>query len=259
MSLPRFFLEKQVLSREHEEVFALALSKDDAKHAAVLRLEPGEHIAVIDAQQDYFECEVQSFDQALFVKIARHAQAEVRGPEVVLLQGLCKGDKMDLVIRHATELGVSQFVPLLCKRSVVKLDAKKTASRLQRWQTIAKSAAMQSGQNRIPEVLAPMNCAQAAKLMESADALFVCWEEERQTNLPEAMADLKARVQNDCSCAKVFVAIGPEGGFAEEEVQALQACCSHSFSISLGPSILRTETAGIVAPALVLYELGGLQ
>ena len=153
MSLPRFFVENQVLAAETEAVFPLRLASDDAKHAKVLRLAPGEHVAVIDADSDYFECEIVDFSDALpLVSIARHAEADEAGPQVILLQGLAKGDKMETVIRHATEVGVAAFVPLSCKRSVVKLDGKKAAAKTERWRAIAKSAAMQSGQARIPEV-----------------------------------------------------------------------------------------------------------
>ena len=153
MSLPRFFLENQVLAAETEAVFPLRLATDDAKHAKVLRLAAGEHVAVIDAASDYFECEIVDFSDGLpLVSIARHEEAVEEGPRVMLLQGLAKGDKMETVIRHATEVGVAAFVPLACRRSVVKLDGKKAAAKTERWRAIAKSAAMQSGQARIPEV-----------------------------------------------------------------------------------------------------------
>ena len=177
MSLPRFFLENQVIADEPQEVFPLRLARDDAKHAKVLRLAPGEHIAVIDAAQDYFECEIASFDDDFpLVRITRHGDATDDGPLVMLVQGLAKGEKMDSVIRHATELGVAAFIPLTCERSIVKLDAKKTRTRLDRWCSIAKSAAMQSGQPRIPEVLEPRSAKEAAAELAEATAVLICWE-----------------------------------------------------------------------------------
>ena len=108
MSLPQFFLDEQVLADEVQEQFPLALSRDDAKHAKVLRLDPGEHIAVVDAAQDYFECEIRSFDGATpIVAISGHLDAQPLAAYVCLVQGLAKGEKMETVIRHATELGVS--------------------------------------------------------------------------------------------------------------------------------------------------------
>ena len=90
---------------------------------------------------------------------------------------LTKGDKMDDIVRHVTEVGISGFVPLSCSRSVVKLDAKKAAAKTQRWRSIAKSAAMQSGRLSVPEVSEPMTVAQAVAFLKEATAVLVCWEE----------------------------------------------------------------------------------
>ena len=170
MSLQHFYLHDQVLADEGAPTFPLRLSPDDAKHARVLRLAPGEHIAVVDAAQDYFECEIAAFDDAVpVVRIAQRLDDEER-PLVMLVQGLAKGDKMETVIRHATELGVSAFVPMSCERSIVRLDARKAAARTQRWRAIAKSAAMQSGQRACPEVGEPMALADGSGI-NSVDSL----------------------------------------------------------------------------------------
>lgn len=260
MSLPRFFLDEQVLADEGEGVFPLRLARDDAKHARVLRLSPGEHIAVVDAVQDYFECEIAAFDDELpLVRIARREDAADEGARVVLVQGLPKGDKMETVVRHATEIGVAAFVPMKCARSIVKLDAKKAKAKTERWRAIAKSAAMQAGRAYVPEVAEPKTVGEVADIVSQATALLICWEEAPQT------ARLAAALQRGleaCSCsareARVAVVVGPEGGLAQDEVDALLACNPRAALVSLGPSILRTETAGLVAPALALYELGGL-
>lgn len=260
MSLPRFFLENQVLAAETEAVFPLRLATDDAKHAKVLRLAAGEHVAVIDAASDYFECEIVDFSDGLpLVSIARHEEAVEEGPRVMLLQGLAKGDKMETVIRHATEVGVAAFVPLACRRSVVKLDGKKAAAKTGRWLAIAKSAAMQSGQARIPEVSEPMAVGEAASMLAEATAVLVCWEEAPgSASLREAIQGALAATRTPAADARIAVVVGPEGGLAEEEVRALLASNPRARLVTLGPSILRTETAGIVAPALALYELGGM-
>ena len=245
MSLHRFFLDNQVIAAEKEAVFPLRLSADDARHARVLRLAPGEHVTVVDAAQDYFECEIAAFDDALpQVRIARHLDEPEATPQVVLMQGLAKGDKVETVIRHATELGVAAFLPFSCERSVVRLDARKAAAKAERWRAIAKSAAMQSGQRAVPEVREPMALAQACELLAGATALLVCWEEAPQTAHIADPAD-----------ARVGVVVGPEGGLTEREVDALLSCNPRASLVSLGPAVLRTETAGIVAPALVLHEL----
>lgn len=260
MSLPRFFLDNQVLAAETEAVFPLRLSRDDAKHARVLRLAAGEHVAVIDASQDYFECEIVDFSDVLpLVRIARHQEGGATGPQVILLQGLAKGDKMETVIRHATEVGVAGFVPLACARSIVKLDGKKAAAKTERWQAIAKSAAMQSGQPRIPEVSEPASVRETAGMLAGATAVLVCWEEAPQSaSLAEAVHEALVSTHTPAEDARIAVVVGPEGGLSEEEVQLLLGSNPQARLVTLGPSILRTETAGIVAPALVLYELGGM-
>lgn len=260
MSLPRFFLEEQVIADEPQEVFPLRLARDDTKHAKVLRLAPGEHIAVVDAVQDYFECEIVSFDDDFpLVRITRHDDATDDGPLVMLAQGLAKGEKMDSVVRHATELGVAAFMPVTCERSIVKLDQKKTRTRLDRWRSIAKSAAMQSGQPRIPEVIEPRSAKEAASELAEATAVLICWEEAPQT---ASLAQAIERGLSECTCsrndARIAVVVGPEGGLTEREVAFFLDANPRASLVSLGSSILRTETAGVVAPALTLYELGKL-
>ncbi len=262
MSLPHFFLEEQVLAHEGEAAFPLRLARDDVKHARVLRLAPGEHIAVVDASRDYFECEIVDFsDEIPVVCIARKSEDDGGEPTVILVQGLPKADKLEMVIRHATEIGVSGFVPMKCSRSIVKLDDKKTASKVDRWASIAKSAAMQSGRRFVPEVSAPLSVREVCELVSQATAVLICWEEAPQTaNLAEALrAGLVAcRVDRSVADARIAVVVGPEGGLTSEEVEALLNCNPRAALVSLGPSILRTETAGLIAPALALYELGGL-
>lgn len=262
MSLSHFFLEEQVLAAEGAEAFPLRLSRDDAKHARVLRLAPGEHIAVIDAVQDYFECEIVDFtDEIPLVRISSKLDGVQAEPTVILVQGLPKGDKMEEVIRHATEIGVAGFVPFKCARSIVKLDEKKARAKTERWAAIAKSAAMQAGRSFVPEVSEPRSLREVCELLSQATAVLICWEEAPQTaNLADALrAGLVAcGVDRSPSDARVAVVVGPEGGLTQQEVDALLACNPRASLVSLGANILRTETAGLIAPALAIYELGGL-
>lgn len=260
MSLHHFFLDDQVIAEETQAEFALRLAADDRKHAKVLRLGAGEHISVVDAARDYFECEIVSADSGdIVVRIAQRLEAPADEPNVILVQGLAKGDKMDDIVRHATEIGIAGFVPLSCSRSVVKLDEKRKASKTQRWRAIAKSAAMQSGRLSVPEVCDPMTVSQAAAFLKSATAVLVCWEECPATStiagaLASAFAECGVVDPRD---ARIAVVVGPEGGLSAEEVDTLTEG-SRAWPVTLGPSILRTETAGVVAPALVMYECGGM-
>lgn len=259
MSLHQLFLEEQVLAQETESVFPLRLTPEDAKHVRVLRIAPGEHIAVVDGAGDYFECRVEDTADGLTVRICRREDAPVR-PQVMLVQGLAKGDKMDTVIRQGTELGVAAFVPLACERSVVKLDGAKEEKRARRWRAIAKSAAMQSGQPAIPEISPLRTVDEACALLAEATAVAICWEE---APLDVRMGDVIRKGREACGAAHPFdvrlaVVVGPEGGLASSEADQLLDCNPRASLVSLGSSILRTETAGVVAAALALYELGCL-
>lgn len=260
MSLPHFYLDDQEIAAETSGDFVLRLANDDAKHARVLRLAPGEHIAVVDSTQDYFECEIVAFNEALpVVRITQRLASNTPMPSVVLVQGLAKGDKMETIIRHATELGVTGFVPFAAERSIVKLDDKKAAAKTERWRSIAKSAAMQSGQRRVPEVHEPMGLPAVCGFLSDVAAVLVCWEEAPHTAaIVNALAPVLEQTGAPQAPACVAVVVGPEGGLTNREVEMLLGSTAHASLVSLGPSILRTETAGIVAPALVLYELGGL-
>ena len=166
---------------------------------------------------------------------------------------------MDDVIRHATEVGVAGFIPLVSSRCVAKLDSKKERSRVQRWQAIAKSAAMQSGRTSVPEVCAPVSVAQATELLSDFTCVLVCWEECPATSIiSQAIAkSLATSAIHDIKDARIAVVVGPEGGLSADEVSLLTSG-PQSWPVTLGPAILRTETAGVVAPALVLYECGGM-
>ena len=137
----------------------------------------------------------------------------------------------------------------------MRLDAKKAAAKAGRWRAIAKSAAMQSGQPAVPEVREPAGLGETCALLETAAAVLVCWEEAPSASRLDVALDRALGGGPAAPGARVAVVVGPEGGLTEREVEALSACNPRSSLVSLGPSILRTETAGIVAPALVLYEL----
>lgn len=260
MALHHFFVDEQVLGDIDDPSFVLRLSADDLKHARVLRLEVGEHIAVIDAAQDYFECEVVSFTQrALEVCIAQQYSIDDDGPIVGLIQGIAKGSKMDQIIRQTTELGIRGFIPFASERSQVKLDQTKSQIRVARWRQIAKSAAMQSGRAQIPDIAQPMSLEEVCSFIASASAVVICWEEARSGSIREVLEKALAALYIEAVDARVVVVVGPEGGLSEEEVSSLLAANPRAGVASLGSYVLRTETAGVVASALVLHELGALQ
>ena len=155
---------------------------------------------------------------------------------------------MELIIQKAVELGVSEIVPVAMKNCVVKLDEKKTAKKLQRWQAIAESAAKQSKRTVIPTVKQPVTYKEALKIASELDITLVPYENERGMDATrEIMGQLKAG-------QTIGVVVGPEGGFAPEEIALVDEHAA-MHRISLGRRILRTETAGLAALAMLVYNL----
>ena len=166
---------------------------------------------------------------------------------VYLFQGLPKGDKMELIIQKAVELGVYEVIPVETKRTVVKLDAKKAEKKVSRWNEIAKSAAKQSGRGIVPQVTRVMRYAEAAEYAKELDVVLVPYE------LAEGMDCTRKIIEGICPGQSVGIFIGPEGGFEKAEVQA--AADKGARVITLGRRILRTETAGLTTLSILMYHL----
>lgn len=256
MSLHHFFLDHQVIADIPDVEFTLELNAEDVKHARVLRLEPGEHISVVDAAQDYFELAITSAtSDGIMVKIACHVDVTTPSIPIALVQGLAKGDKLDRVVRQTTELGIQTIIPVQFRRSVVRFDEAKAAKKTQRLQAIAREAAMQSGQPSIPCVMLPERFTSWCQSLSQDDLVLLCWEEALCSDT--VLSTMKSLIQEykELPFSRIIIVIGPEGGIDGDEVSLLEAqkaCCKR---ISLGSSILRTETAGIVALTLVQASL----
>ncbi len=258
MSLPLFFLDPTFFTGRLAEAddgkpVVVRLTAEDAKHLAVLRVRAGEHAVLSDGRGGAFEVELVEpaarSGQTCLVRLIAPVELPYR-PNLTLVQGVSKGERMDLLVRQSVEIGVARIIPALTARCIVRLDERKRAARGERWRSIARSAAKQSGQPLVPEVDDPIDFRQAVELAAGkADVVVVPWEESRSG----AMSAVLREVPRD---ACVFLFIGPEGGFEESEVEALRAIGAHV--ITLGDTILRTETAGVIASALAIYELGGL-
>ncbi len=167
--------------------------------------------------------------------------------DLTLAQGVPKGDKMDGIVRMATELGVTRVIPLLTARTVVRLEPARWTTRLARWQRIAREAAQQSGRAAVPEIGAPRDVSSWAREAGATGLLVCLWEEERE--------GLAGRLPAG-PCPRVTVVVGPEGGLTADEVRGLVD--AGAVVAGLGPRLLRTETAGAVAVALLQARYGDL-
>ncbi|MCH7999815.1 MAG: 16S rRNA (uracil(1498)-N(3))-methyltransferase [Chloroflexi bacterium] len=219
--------------------------------ATVLRLKRGDRLVLADGAGRDYEVELTAVSprSATAAVVAERPSPPEPSLELVLYQSLIRTQRFELVLEKGTELGVSRFVPLLSGRARVRMpDAagEGGSQRLQRWRRIVTEAAEQSGRGRVPAIEPPSLFEDAVR--SASGLLLLPWEGERSQGLRSYLRSLGDRPL----AASLF--IGPEGGFAEDEVRlAREAGC---VPISLGPRILRSETAGIVAAALVMHELG---
>jgi 16S rRNA (uracil1498-N3)-methyltransferase len=218
--------------------------------ARVLRLRPGDRVAAVSSEGWEGIVVLEEVGR----KGARGRVEEIRRRDTEaairfwLAQGLPRGEKMDWVVQKATELGVERIFPVLTSRSVARPDREALASRVRRWEEIAREAAEQAGRTRIPQVEAPVSLAEALGELKKASLFLVPWEEEREQKLHQALRGRLVR-----GTVLSFL-IGPEGGLTREEVESCRR--EGGVTVSLGSRLLRTETAGTVLMAAALYEAG---
>lgn len=218
----------------------------------VLRMRVGEELNVVTEGEDReYRCEIESFEDSrvnLTLQFIKEENVELPN-RIFLLQGLPKADKMELIIQKAVELGVYEIVPVSMKRSVVKLDDKKAASKVSRWCTIAEAAAKQSKRRIIPSVTLPKNLKEALKYVSDCDVKIVPYEMLAN----DAMSVTRELFSNIEKNKDIAVIIGPEGGFDEAEIEL---CKEEGFNpVTLGKRILRTETAGMTVLSWLVYLL----
>lgn len=250
MSAPRFFLTDALPKGEGAVVAPLA--EEDLHHArAVLRIATGEEVELIEPDGAGWRARVAAAGaDGLEVEALDRLEARLH-PKITLVQGVAKGEKMDAIVRQAVEIGAVEIVPVLFERSVVKLDAKKRADRGTRWRRIAKSAAEQSHRDAVPLVHDPATLAEALPVIASHDGVIVVWEEARGQGLAAGVASWATEPD-----VRVALVVGPEGGLSADEVARLEGL--GAVPVTLGATILRTETAAIVALALAVHAFGGL-
>ena len=242
----RFFVEEPAMGEN-----SITITGGDVNHIKnVLRMAVGDKICVINGQnnKEYY-CEITAVgNDAVDTRICEIRESDQElGNEVVLFQGLPKSDKMELIIQKAVELGVHTIVPVSTDRTVVKLDAKKEANKRKRWMSISESAAKQSGRLRIPEVTPVVSYREALEMAKKMDVRLIPYE------LAEGMEKTRELMSSIQPGQSVAVFIGPEGGFESSEIE--KAMEIGAWPITLGKRILRTETAGLVTLARLVYNL----
>lgn len=222
----------------------------DAKHIfKVLRLGPEDEIHVTDGNgHDYIAVITSVSFSTILLTITRQLSSKTESPvQIALCTALLKDKKMDLVIKHTTQLGINEWIPFFCQRSVPTPDEKRLKKRSQRWQTISNESLKQCRRSRKVNIIQPLNFEELMELSKGYDLKISFWEKSSKP-----LTSIKKHPE----VSKIIIMIGPEGGFSKEEISTAQ---NNGFvSYSLGPRILRAETACISACTLIQHFLGDI-
>ncbi len=225
--------------------------KNELRHIEkVLRLGVGDKAIVFDGQGGEYEVTIAEIDKDSCLAIIDNEiiNAEESKIHLSLIQGIAKGDKMDTIVQKAVEVGVSSIYPILTEHTVVKLDTEKSIKKVQRWQSIAIEACKQCRRNTIPKVY-PITTWERILPELTGKVGVMLYEGENKLSLRDFL-------QANNLKGEIFIIVGPEGGFSDQEVA--KARDNGILIVTMGQRILRTETAGLVGAAIVLYEAGDL-
>jgi 16S rRNA (uracil1498-N3)-methyltransferase len=240
----RFFVTPECISAS-----SIVLSDDTAHQIrAVLRMRPGDEIDVLDNSGQVYRVKLTAVhrNEVTGQIITRQLADTEPVVDLTLYQGTLKAQKFEWILQKGTELGVSRFVPTVCQRSVVQ-NQKVLLKKRTRWQAIIREAAEQSRRGRLPSLSAPMQFSEALTESTTLPLTLLPWEEAGQGSLDTALSQVGP-------VSKLGIFIGPEGGFSPDEVALARQLDARV--ISLGPRIMRAETAGLALCAAIFYALG---
>jgi len=225
----------------------------DAHHIKnVLRLKPGDKIGLFDGTGLNYETRIVTLlPKSIEVSVIRSfPSATESSVDITVAQALLKDRKMDLLVRQLTELGITRWIPFIAKRSVPRPDKKRLFTRTERWKKIAKEAVKQCKRSCPLIIGATVSFEEVLNLGKDSDLKIVFWEEESKP------VDKELLISNVKPVEKIFILLGPEGGFTLKEVENAKA--SGFIAAALGPRILRAETATIAASTLLQYLFGDM-
>ena len=234
----------------------VAFDRDESRHLRrVLRLKPGDTVIAADGAGHDFTVRLEDVGETVTGTVLGVARRAADSPlRITLVQSVPKGDKMETIVRAATELGVARVVPVTTERTIVTLEPSRWRERARRWQRIAKEAAKQCGRGVVPPVDAPRPLAEFLALDEPADLRLCLWEragaQGQGGGLTQSLPPTLA------AGARVYLLVGPEGGLSRQEVESGRAAGWRV--IGVGPRILRTETAGPAMIAILQSKFGDM-
>lgn len=245
--MQRYFVEQAPTNEDYFE-----LAGDAARHISkVMRMSAGDQIIVVHNNQAFI-CEIETVDMHV---TARKTGETIASPEmpvrVSIACGLPKGDKLELIAQKGTELGMHALIPFAAERSIVKWDDKKAKKNQERLQKISLEAAEQSHRTHIPIIDNPISFKQLLAIIPNYDAVFIADEEDAKLEVRARFADKLKNVYENKS-ESILCIFGPEGGISRKESEALITAGAQT--MSLGPRILRAETAPLYALSAISYE-----
>lgn len=245
MSLHRFVVEPGPVKDDYVEF----VGEQARRIRRVLRLRPGEEVVAITGDGPGFRVRLKEVTPTRVSGWLIGREPDRESPlRITLFQGLLKADRFEYVVQKATEIGVYRIVPFFSSRCVVtSFDFE---HRARRWVKIAREAVEQSGRWRSPEIARPIRLPEIARFIKEFSLAFVFWEKEGVVTLKEIAGRTPPKPESAC------IVVGPEGGLSEEEVRILED--SGGKRVSLGPRILRAESAAVVASAILMYEFGDM-
>lgn len=243
--MQRYFVKGNVSETTHSLVF----SKDQVHQLKkVMRVRAGEQFEVVDDASQLAIVEVTELDP-FEVKVVELLEQKVELPVSVTIAVGPKGDKLDWIVQKATELGVSEIIPLSLTRNVVKWNGDKSAKKIERLQKIAEEASEQSHRLKVPCVTSVMTLKELANYTSDFEQKLIAYEESAKVGESlQLVKSLQSLQENE----RIIFVFGPEGGIEEQEVELLEQ--SGYLPCSLGPRILRAETAPLYALAAVSYQ-----
>lgn len=242
----RFYIDPRQISGDTVE-----LTEDESRHlCTVLRLEPGDEIELVDGSGYAYSARIRSTSGSRVQAVVKAGfrPATESALKLTLAMGFLKEKKMDLLVRHLTELGITRFQPLWTERAIARPPQNRLDSRMDRWQSIAREAVKQSRRALVPEIARPVSYDEVLHSARPSQTKIIFWENARQS--------ITGSLDPEQGSRDALVMIGPEGGFSEKEGRAAIDC--GFIPVLLGPRILRAETAAITACALLQFLFGDM-
>ena len=246
MTVPRIFFPGSLREGELCELGEQTLQYIKS----VLRMKKGESLILFDGAGWEYEAAIKTFlDDRVSIEVLKKNRIPEKAVKISLFQALPKATKMDFIVQKATELGADRIISFQSARTVPRLSQDKARAKISRWRSIAQEASRQCGRADIPEIRGIVSFEEMLACSEGQSLKIIFWEEESKRNIKEILRDEKYAGAHDIS-----VVIGPEGGFAREEIE--RAADKGFISATMGKNILKVETAVLAILSIIQYEKG---